>query len=209
MPVKCRKCGEEHDDWVPKDRLEGKNELIKDLQSKQKELEAQVKELDGAKGAVAELARLKGELAERDAMAAAGFSGDAKALKRAKALYGVATEDEDEAKRPTFADWLADEKGGKAEPGLAAHFKAAEGAKGGTPVPPTTPAKPPTTPTQARPPAPPQVDKGARTGDAPQPKRTAEDVRAIIASPAFSRLSPADQKARLAELEAEVATEGA
>lgn len=207
MALNCPHCAKEVGDFIPKDRFDAKKELAKELEGKLKEAEGKLAKLPELEKVAAEFTAYKAQMAERETIAATGFNGDAKALRKARALYLDATEDISEAERATFAEWLAAEDGGKAEGSLKTFFGT------GTAAPPTDkpPAKGEPSPAAGKPSVkpPPRTEGGTRPAPPPAPKKGPEEVQALLSSPAWARLTPAEKRTRLDALEAEAGGEAA
>jgi hypothetical protein len=163
----------------------------------------------GFAGLTLELSQLKEANTARDqaqvrgtAMTEAGL--DPSLLPHVEALYSSATSGM--AEKPTLSDWLA--KDGKEHPILSPHFGAPPAA--GTP--PALGTPPAGTPPVGTPPAPnlnPQTILGAKP---PAPPATgvpsAADVQKYFQSPEFKAMPRDAQKAKFAEVQAQVNGQG-
>lgn len=199
MPITC-KCGETHE-AVPQAEFEKRVKTLTDQRTELKTQLAEVqsqydaKEIEALRADRAELSKLRGDLEARDALSGAGFKADPKAVRLTRTLYEMATEGTEEAKRPTFGDWLKDDKGAGAEPTLAPLRIAQQGADKGAPKPPAQGGRKP-------------------GGGLPDPNQGATDPKGGRLSPQqlqeqLNRLPLAERAARAKELGFEVPAPGA
>lgn len=172
------------------DHLNSEHEALK---QKLGQYEPRIRDLDTL---TAEVGTLKTELekarangSKLAAVAKVGFNPDK--IRLAEVAYEMAHEGVEESKRPAFTDWLIAEDGGRSNPDIRHHYTQAA-SQPATPPAPGGPVQPPRKEPPA-PGAPPHTSK-------PTPQQIAEYFR----SEAFRSLPRDQQKAKAAELEAQV-----
>lgn len=201
MAYACPHCTKEIAGVVSQDtlteRLAVKQSAIDNLTAEKATLQARVEQATKGAGDAAalqgqidtltkQLDTARREQGEYIAAASAGVT-DPKKLKFIRLAYEDAHEGVEEAKRPAFEAWLADASGARAHDAVR-HLFAAPGqppAAGAHMQPPRKDAPPPVTPPATGRPSPAQIS-------------------AYFASPEFKSLPREQQRAKMAELEAQV-----
>lgn len=181
MPHKCPSCEADVPNVVPQttlnQRLEAKNHeisLLRDELGKASDKAGRFDNVENERARLAsELEALQDSAARRDALLSIGVS-EASVAASFGALYQSAVAGADDESRPTFAGWLEDENGARANPLLAQFFAAGNDG----------PADPLASPTpiaeNARPSFPAPNTKASPAPPAQSPRYTAAQLRSMF-----------------------------